>query len=281
MRSRARPTKSPQKAKRQSRLPLIGGALTLVVVLMVGGCIWALHQKEVRIQSIRITGADVLAPTEIEHTTRTFIALQSQGLLPKDNWLFFPRTQLAGVIQAAFPQIATVEVTVHSLVAPVVVVTLTERTPYATWCTDECYLMDDAGFIFAADRGEVRPIATTFAGGLLPGDPVGQRVGGTHLHELYALVTYLSERNMAVSRLTIDTDTDVTLSLERGFDVRIHFGDSPADTVSALEVVLASEAIRGRAASLSYVDMRFGNRVYYKFKGETEAADENNETSDE
>ena len=41
--------------------------------------------------------------------------------------------------------------------------------------------------------------------------------------------------------------------------------------VRNLQLVLSSNPLNGKASDLQYIDLRFGNRVYYKLKGEAEA----------
>jgi len=38
--------------------------------------------------------------------------------------------------------------------------------------------------------------------------------------------------------------------------------------VKNLELVLSSDVLKGKTDALEYVDLRFGNRVYYKLKGQ-------------
>ena len=52
-----------------------------------------------------------------------------------------------------------------------------------------------------------------------------------------------------------------------GFAVRASFGNDGEAVVKNLQLVLSSDVLRGRESELEYVDLRFGNRVYYKLKG--------------
>jgi hypothetical protein len=37
-----------------------------------------------------------------------------------------------------------------------------------------------------------------------------------------------------------------------------------------LELVLSSDALQGKEGQLEYIDLRFGDRVYYKLRGQEE-----------
>jgi hypothetical protein len=59
-----------------------------------------------------------------------------------------------------------------------------------------------------------------------------------------------------------------------GFDLKVSFGADPATLVRNLRLVLASEALEGKEADIEYVDLRFGDRVFYKLKGKDQEAAE-------
>ena len=45
------------------------------------------------------------------------------------------------------------------------------------------------------------------------------------------------------------------------------FGEDPTILVKNLTLILDSDALRGKENLLEYIDLRFGNRMYYKFSG--------------
>jgi hypothetical protein len=61
---------------------------------------------------------------------------------------------------------------------------------------------------------------------------------------------------------------EVVYRLAEGFEVR-SVVSSLTELKATLSLVLASEALRGKRSELEYVDIRFKNRVYYRFKSDT------------
>jgi hypothetical protein len=59
---------------------------------------------------------------------------------------------------------------------------------------------------------------------------------------------------------------EVTYHLAEGFEVRSVANRLP-ELKATVSLALASEALRGKRGELEYVDVRFKNRVYYRFKG--------------
>jgi hypothetical protein len=77
----------------------------------------------------------------------------------------------------------------------------------------------------------------------------------------------LSKAGYTVLYARVASD-EVTYHLAEGFEVRSVVSALP-ELKGTLSLVLASEALRGKRSELEYVDIRFKNRVYYRFKSDT------------
>ena len=61
--------------------------------------------------------------------------------------------------------------------------------------------------------------------------------------------------------------------LDWGFEIRASLKGDPGKLIRDLELVLTSDELRGKESRLEYIDLRFGNRVYYKVEGEAPTSD--------
>ena len=66
----------------------------------------------------------------------------------------------------------------------------------------------------------------------------------------------------------LENETDISVPLADGYYIKASFGEDPSELTKNLALILSSDAIKGKIDELEYIDLRFGNRVYYKFKGE-------------
>lgn len=256
-------------AKRRQRARLILLAGTIVFSLCVaGGIIAATHMSALRIARVSVSG-NVAIPTElIDKHIDAYMALLSRGVFAKANAFLFPHEAFEASVVGSFPRIESAHATIDGVIEPTLTLTVQERTAYARWCRgDACFLMDAAGFVFAYDAGEERTLATDFFGLLTTEAVIGRVYAPGQFEQLTLLTTAFAQRGLAASRAELVRE-NVHFMLERGFEVRVPLLGNPEVLASTLDVALASEALRGKSGKLEYVDMRFGNRVYYKFQGE-------------
>ena len=164
-----------------------------------------------------------------------------------------------------FPRIRQVTVSRPSLLAQAVVVAVQERQPYAKWCDGACYLIDAAGFVFAEAGSETPTLPYEFRGGLSRDHaPVGQWFLRGRLAEAVGLLDRFAAAGYAPAALEVETESDFTLTLGSGLELYMPFDVDAASLLHRFEAAVESEALAGRLGELQYIDLRFGNRVYYK-----------------
>jgi cell division septal protein FtsQ len=258
--------------RRRARLGLIS-AILAAVALFLYGVHWVSYLPALNIQQVTVTGAEQISPQLIADYTQTVLQNGSFHFLSRSNILLYPRAVIERDIVADFPRVASAKVSRDSLFGNVLNVAITERKPYALWCDDkaQCYDMDDGGFVFAPSAAH-SPSGYTFQGGLATSSaPVGQRFEQARLPNLVTLLTELGQAGFSPQGAIVQNDTDFEVPLEQGFAVKATFGESPDVVVKNLQLVLRSDPLQGKSAQLEYIDLRFGDRVYYKLKGETQA----------
>jgi cell division septal protein FtsQ len=179
-------------------------------------------------------------------------------------------------VKEYFSRVADVKVSRESLFATSVTVLVEERTSFARWCEANtealasCYAMDGTGFVFA-------PIASTSPGFQTPyvfegalsatSAPVGQQYLPSTFSALLALLERLGQAGYSPEHIVVEGAQDFSIHLARNFALRASFGMDIGSLIRNFELILSSEALRDREGELEYIDLRFGNRVYYKLKG--------------
>ncbi|MBP9669477.1 MAG: hypothetical protein KBE09_04270 [Candidatus Pacebacteria bacterium] len=255
--------------RQKKRLMILGLSvfgLLLVVALLVG----ATHLRVLRIAQTDIAGNVAISNELLGAHVDAYLALVSKGLIAKANAPLFPTEAFAQSVIGSFPRIKRADAEIEGFLHPVLHLTVRERDAYARWCREsDCFLVDEGGFVFAHDEGEERAITTDFAGTLTSDAVIGRVFAPEHFTQLKQLTVAFAQRGFVPRRAEFTADNAVVnFMLERGFVVRVPI-DADAETIaSTLDVSLASEALRGKSGLLEYVDMRFGNRIYYKFQGQ-------------
>lgn len=192
------------------------------------------------------------------------------GFIARDNIFAYPKEELRAGIVRTFPRLKSVRIGRGGMFGTTLIVNVDEHTAYATWCTESnaCYVFNDTGLIFAGTERAGKPeLPYTFIGGLGEQAPVGAVFLPEKLRGVLDLLQRMREaRFVPVSVHVLDTQ-DYTIALSNGFTIKASFGQDIDTIVHNLELVSVSPVLRGKEANLEYIDLRFGNRVYYKFKG--------------
>jgi cell division septal protein FtsQ len=137
-------------------------------------------------------------------------------------------------------------------------------------------VFDEGGLIFAAtDRSGKPELPYVFYGGIETDPVIGSVFLPEQLRGVLDLLQRMREARFIPVSMRVLDGQDYTIALSNGFTIKASFGQEIDTIVHNLELVSVSPALRGKEASLEYIDLRFGNRVYYKFRGVDEPTEEN------
>ena len=153
--------KSKRSKKRQNRrLKTTIIFIIVVVAFIMGGISWAFHNENILIDSIQIKGAQSVDTEEVMKLAEENISGYYLWIFPKKNILIFPKNKLRVEILDKYKQIKNVVVRRDGF--KVIVITISEREPFALWCDGEasagkeftdvgnCYFVDSEGYIYAS-----------------------------------------------------------------------------------------------------------------------------------
>lgn len=331
---------SPVRSRRRRTRIIILCVILALIGLAVYGVSWVSYLPKYSVGTVTVIGTDQVPSTDVFNYVESLLHIPGHPFLSKDNIFLYNPGAIGREIVGYFPRIATATLSRASLFSTAVTVTVTERQPYALWCTDDtdtdCYEMDDTGFIFMQapgpgnaqsgivdDTGEAVDASTTdstasstsgqagspqaasstvssapaaaaiqssqqyvFEGGLGIGtstdatssadwsatstSPIGQTFVGAHMPAIVALLQMLGQAGFTPTGATVENAQDFWVPLTQGFYIKASFGEDPGSIVSNLQLVLSSDALAGKESQLQYVDLRFGDRVYYKLQGADE-----------
>lgn len=189
---------------------------------------------------------------------KKFVFLKSR------NYFIFPEDKMRAEILETFPKIGEVIVKKNS---ETIEITVEERGMIGVWCSmGECFYFDKKGVIF-----EQAPKST---GSLIlaveDARNFDHNLGDTVLTS--AEVTFLEEARGLISRnfpfdaqlFIITQKSEFEILTSENWRVFLNKKESPQYQLSNLKYLL-DEEIKNRRRELDYVDLRLGNRVYYKY----------------
>lgn len=263
------------RVKRRRQRIFIGSLIVFALLGTVGGIGALSHLQRLTIQTVEVRGAVALPTDALVSSVRSGLSSDGFRLFAKDNLFLYPKQAIEAMLVHDFPRIKDVALTRQSLLAQAVQVQVKEREAYAKWCTGSiteaprsdagCYLIDSAGFVFAEARDDATTVPYVFRGGLATDHtPIGQWFLRGKLAEAVALMGRLAAAGHAPNGFAVESDRGLAVALGTGPILYAPFGEDPDSLVRTLETALKAESLEGRIGTLSYIDLRFGNRVYYK-----------------
>ena len=261
--------RSPLRARRR-RLHMLG-ALALLAALALGayGVSYASYLPALSIQHIEVEGADAVKPEIVRALVESELYESEQRFISAANIFLYPQGRLEAAVLEKFPRIRAVHVSRQSLLATAITVVVEERTPYGIWCFEtSCFEMDDEGQLFAPAPSTSPEVAYTFRGGVAASSsPIGEQFMPGNFPHVRLLLERLGQGGFSPTSITLEEANDLRLNLANGYALRVAVGSNVDETIENLKLVLSSEALRGKEDELEYIDLRFGNRVYYRLIG--------------
>lgn len=270
------PLREPKRTQplrvRKRRRRIIAAAIWLAFLgTVIFAVHWASYLPQYNIDSIEVSGTVALSPDEIRDRIQAFFDAKGRFISPR---LIFSHDEggIERLLESDILHIADARVSREGLMSTALRVALDERVPYARWCTGEsCYLIDRTGFIFepydASSTVALDPV--TFTGGVSdPGNPLGHSVAAARFSSILSFIAALGQAGYPVAGTDIDADGNLAFALSAGFTIYVSPGAEPVALIRDLRLILGSEALRDHVAELEYIDLRFGNRVFYKLKGQ-------------
>jgi len=268
-------TKRTRLAQKKRKKNILLAVLVLgLLVIAYAGLGWGLTHEKVAITTIAVSGNTVVSAEILEATVKQGFAVTRALLLYGGTIFTYDKSAIVADLLYTYPRLKSAILSAKKI--DTLELTVTERVAVAQWCSDQeadlvvgvpsCYLLDEDGFVFEHVDG--------MADGLIiyEGDLAGEVLRQTLLHGDFARVQdFVVKLNSSVGAKV----KKVTL-LEDEFEVRgeqypvlkIKLNDNLERVLSYVQVTLDSQEYKDfvseKEVGNGYIDLRFGNRVYYK-----------------
>lgn len=287
------PTVEKRKRKFFSRRSIFSMLVLFGIIVVTGGVLYALQASYFQISSIKIVGLISLDELEIRQKLSSYLDGRVAVFLPRKSFFFVSSRDVETHLLDAFPRIAAVSVA--KIFPQELSVQISERKLWGIYCNDfvmesspdkdtaaqgapipvEVKAAEDAMCAYVDQEGFAYELAPFSAGSLLikiHGDGELEIPSQVISHGLAIRLAEFSKELKDV--LGIDTSgyefsrqisREFRVKTSEGFSLWINRDNDFAGVVKVLKTVL-DEEIKDRRNKLEYADLRFGNKVFYKFK---------------
>ncbi len=248
-----------------ARISPRGWLYIALAVVIIGALVWlSAFSSITRLQRVEVIGADNHDPLELERLAWYQSEERRFLLLSQEQLMLYKSSELRKALEDRF---AFESIRVSKRFPNTLRVMVTEKQSAAVWFeADAYYQVDPSGWI-------ISPL-----GGPLPGMPIvynngDARVEGkkvSNSEQVIAAATYLSQElpgrlsNLTIRQLVIDNER-ATLKAIFNPNVIVFFSTEGAlsGQLDRLEILVKQE-LKDQFKKLSYVDLRYGEKVYYK-----------------
>jgi hypothetical protein len=255
--------------------------------LVVGGLAYFSSNKHVVIEKIEINGTHVINNGEVEEKIKEDITGKYLYLFSKSNVFIYPEKKIYNNLIANFPRIESLSIDIDNL--RTLKIEISERTGSYLYCGvsvpevkeevgENCYFINNDGYIFDKAPYFSGNVYFKYYLSLIDGgvDPMGkQMLSIDRFHQLARFIDGITNLGFNPIYIVIEEDGTNSLYLENssgGIAPKIIF-----KTENDLEVILNNFAlsmkkkefaneINGKYNTLLYIDLRFKNKVLYKFQ---------------
>lgn len=263
-------TLPPKRKNRRLRVSRHGAYISLFLAFLLIGLASFLFLDAIQIKSIVFRGLESIEEEEIRKSVRDLLNGRELFLFPKSNIFLASSKEVESNLRRKFPRIDSIDVN-KDFFPPGLSLTIKERALWVVLCRadEECYYMDKEGIIFGRSPQFSGTLITKIKGFAsttpsLLSSPLRAR-------ELDYIRIFKDGEDMFEElgglQFVFDDESRDSFEIETSEGWRVIL-DVNADPEELLENLILSlrEEIKGKRSNLDYIDLRLGNKIFYKFK---------------
>lgn len=267
--------RSKQLADRKKRLRTL--KVSLIAILIFGFIIGLSYLSKIdslTVSKITIQPVEFIDSQLVEDSVRESISGNYLFMFARSNASLIPRVEIRSNILNNNPSAKGVILKVKVL--DELIVEILEYEAVAKWCgvnpenaLSQCYLINKEGILFAVENVmEEKNVIKTF--GVFESEEdilLQQYLPEDVFDNLVAFTKFLPQ--IGINAVHIDTTDQETFAVQTadGPYLLVEKHDEAIDSLNNLKTVIETEELNDvQFSNLEYIDLRFGNKVYYKIK---------------
>ncbi len=280
------PSKSRVEAIRQRnrKRKKIRRIIFLILFLgLVTGAVFFFRSPRFLIKDVVVEGAHVLDENELRAVAERELKGYYLWVIPKRSMFFFPKHDIEKALRTEFKRIETLSLFENGRLLRMA---LTERESVYLWCGEEarrnpepCYFIDETGYVFSKAPFFSGSIYFKFFGPLESEGTDGP-LGGRVLPEAVMSGIIVLKENMENTALVPyafmrGSDGEAAFLLSESYEserqtVRFILKDDTQIIFRNLKAAISAaplkDDINKKFDTLLYLDLRYPEKVYYKFE---------------
>jgi predicted nucleic acid-binding Zn ribbon protein len=269
--------------KRRRRLAIL---FFILFVLVVWGLSLLSSVSKITINKIAVTGTRIINVSDVERSSRDIMSGKYLYLFSKSNIFIYPKNAIYKSLLKDFPRIENLSIRHEGFNS--ISIDIRERAGSYLYCGsnipasqqdigENCYFINTDGYVF--DK------APYFSGNVYFKyyikadseniDPLGKQIiDKEHFHRLARFIDGLDSLGFVPTHMLVENEKGTVYLSSKDGDTTpeiIFKDDSDLDSIlgnlsSSMTKPEFANEIRTKYSTLLYIDLRFDNKVVYKFK---------------
>jgi len=274
--------------KRKKRKVLIRNAVIFSVgfLAIVALLAYLSSFRALNFSKLEVSGNRIIDTEAVEKEVQNVTGSKYLWLFPKTNVFLYPKSTIQKDLADKFKRLQNITLEIKK--GNTLEISVTERVPQYTWCGDlptgndieTCYFLDNSGYIFDEAPYFSGEVYFKFYGALpqKSGGPPGNYFYKEYFEKLIAFKEALEALHLKPAVLYMEDGEDGTIFLSRTKrslappEIRFRKAADLSKVADDFGAALATEPLKTKFekeySSLQYFDLRFDNKVYYKFAGQ-------------
>lgn len=272
-----------RRARRRAGRRIVFAASALALLLTA--LLFLITREPFSIREVVVSGASDDLRVSITELARAELAGAYFSLVPKENAFAYPKREIEEKILERFPRVQSARA--HLFSPSRLQIAVREREGVALWCVplhgrahravarapsdrEECVRIDAGGVAFenAPVGGNAQYRISAGVGGNISLSPLGTRVlSESRLTALLSFLRSLEEFSLSPSRLTLLQGGDVSAEIAGGGKILAREGADFLKQADNLQGLLSEKDLvprNGEKLRIDYIDLRHGNKLYFK-----------------
>jgi len=255
--------------KRKARLYKKVLFVVIALVGLIFGPSLLSKNKYLQIKSINVSGDQVVSGTEVASLAAANISGNYLYLFSKSNSFIYPNKEISKSILKEFPRIKNLKIGLSGL--DKLEIKMEERNEDSVWCGEsdnQCFYLDEDGFAFSEAPQGIEDLYFLYKSE----DKDGRILGTFPIEkEDFDKIVYLKKSletlNFKPQEVVLDNYKDVHIYLLDGTKLIFNLNEDLTKSVSNFESVIGDEELAVFSHDkfkVDEIDLRFGNKVFYK-----------------
>lgn len=253
--------RKPRRPKRKLYKSKAFWSLFFFLLFFGSAFYFAFFSDLLKVKNIEVSGNQKLGADDVRNALLNEVSKKIFFFIPK-NIFAVNFDKLSNDIVEKFPEIEKVSIKIN--LPNTVSAEIIEKTPVGCWCNNgECFYFDKYGIAYQKNDNcsNLLKIISDKKSAITK-----EIISAEHLKDILSI--YNDAVDSEQIKDIIISDDKITLESKQGWVAYFKPYDDISSQVINLKAVLGQKLTANKISQLNYIDLRFGNKIFYKFKND-------------